>query len=79
MNEIACIPADHEGNKLWLKEPRQEGNKYFIKYKSTYNDIPFREVQCFSADGGKNLVISGDDGTVIWRFSINWFHKLLAE
>ncbi len=65
---IQCIPADKVGNKLFLKEFRQNGNRLFVKYKSTYNDIPFIEVEIFSADGGKNCVITGDDGTVLWRF-----------
>lgn len=73
---IACIPADKVGNKLYLKELRQNGNRLFIKYRSTYNDIPFTEVEIYPADGGKNCVITGDDGTVLWRFPATWLERL---
>lgn len=76
MIKIISIPADKFGNKLFLKELKQENDKLFIKYKSTYNDIPFVETEVYSADGGKNCVILGDDGTVLWRFSTQWLDKL---
>jgi len=78
-NTIACIPADNNGNKLWLKDFREKGKRIFIKYKSTYNNMPFREIEIFSADGGKNLVITGDDGTVLYRFSTDWINRLNNE
>lgn len=73
---IACIPADKFGNKLFLKELRQNGNRLFVKYRSTYNDIPFTEAELSPADGGKNCVITRDDGTVLWRFSAAWLDRL---
>lgn len=39
-----------------------------IKYRSSYNDIPFIETPLYSSDGGKNVVITGEDGTVLFRF-----------
>ena len=75
--EIAFIPADHLGNKLILKEPRKEGDRLFVKYRSTLNDMPFTESELYPADGGANYVITGEDGTVFWRFSINWINKLI--
>ena len=73
---IACIPADKVGNKLYLKELRQNGNRLFIKYRSTYNNISFTEVEIYPADGGKHCVITGDDGTVLWRFPATWLERL---
>jgi len=73
---IACIPADKIGNKLYLKELRQNGDRLFIKYRSTYNDVPFTETELYIADSGKNCVITGDDGTVLWRFPMTWLDRL---
>lgn len=73
---IGCIKADDFGNKLYLKEPRREGNKIFVKYRSTYNDIPFQEVELYPADGGRNFIITGDDGTVLWIFNVGWIDKI---
>lgn len=73
---IACIPADSMGNKLFLKDLRLDGDRVFIQYRSTYNDIKFRETELFEADGGNNLVICGDDGTVLFRFSPKWVEPM---
>ena len=36
------IPADSNGNKLFLKNVRiDEKGRLFVKYKSTFNDMPF--------------------------------------
>jgi hypothetical protein len=75
---ICCIPADNNGNKLWIKDFREDGKRAFVKYRSTYNNIPFMEVEVFVTDGGKNLVITGDDGTVLFRFSVSWINKLIS-
>lgn len=77
--KIATIPADNNGNKLFLKELRTENNRVFIKYKSTYNDMPFSETEIFAVDGGKNFVITGDDGTILYRFSANWLDWLNVD
>ena len=53
-NVICCIPADNNGNKLWIKDFREDGKRAFVKYKSTYNDMPFMEVEIFAVDGGNN-------------------------
>ena len=71
---ILYIPADNEGNKLFLKDLRKDNEKLFIKYKSTFNDVPFQETELFSVDD--NYVITGDDGTVLWRFLKQWIEKL---
>lgn len=42
MATIAMISADSNGNKLFIKDFRvDEKGRTFIKYKSTFNDIPF--------------------------------------
>ena len=70
---ILCIPADAT-NKLYLKDYRVEQDRAYIKYKSTYNDIPWREVEIYG-DGKGNAVITGDDGTVIFRFPLDLLNK----
>ena len=77
MSNIAMIPADSNGNKLFLKNVRiDEKGRLFVKYKSTFNDMPFFEVELFSVDSGKNFAICGDDGTVLYRFSVLWIQKI---
>lgn len=71
------IPADRGGNKLFLKEPREENDRLYVKYRSTYNDIPFVESEVFLTENGKDGVITGDDGTVLWRFPISMINKML--
>ena len=75
-NVVCCIPADNNGNKLWIRDFREEGGKSFVKYKSTYNDMPFMEVEILSVDNGKTIIITGDDGTVLYRFPINWINPI---
>ena len=65
---IVCIPADNNGNKLFLKDISVEENRMYVKYRSTYNDIPFQETELFD-DGKGNAIICGEDGTVLWRFN----------
>lgn len=77
-NVVCCIPADLNGNKLWIKDFRiDKNNKMFLKYKSTYNNMPFAEVEIFVVDSGENLAITGGDGTVLFRFSVNWISKFI--
>ena len=79
MAKIAMIPTDNLGNKLFLKDFRRDKSRLFIKYRSTYNDVPFTETQIYSTDGdgGQNCAICGDDGTVLYIFSINWINKIM--
>jgi len=76
MADIVTIPADGVGNLLFLKDVRRKDGRIFIKYRSTFNDVPFQEVELHSADGGINYVITGGDGTTLWRFSKVWIEKL---
>ena len=76
MSVIACIKADNVGNKLWIKDYREDKEHLYLKYKSTYNDIPFTETEVFLVDEGKNCVITGEDGTVLYRFNIGWLAKI---
>lgn len=77
MSYITAIPADNNGNKLFLKDFREENNRFFVKYKSTYNDIPFVETEIFLIEQGHNFVITGEDGTILWRISPIWIQKLV--
>lgn len=73
MTEIISIPADHEGNKLFIKHFSKMNNRMFCDYKSTYNDMPFQHTELFFADDNKNVVICGTDGTVLWRIPYKLF------
>jgi len=66
---ILTIQADHDGNKLFLMNYHKMNDRMFCSYKSTYNDMPFQDTELFHADNNKNVVICGDDGTVLWRFN----------
>ena len=76
---IACIPADQIGNKLYIKDLRIDKDKVFVKYKSTYNQVPFMEVELNIIDEGKCATINGDDGTVLYRFSTGWLNGIKTE
>ena len=76
MKTIVCINADVFGNKLYLKDLIEDKGKLYVKYRSTYNDIPFQETEIFGADNGRNCIITADNGTVLWRFSVDWLDKL---
>jgi len=73
---IAMIPADNDGNFLFLKDLRQESGKIYLKYRSTFNDVPFFETEIHAVDNGANYAITGDDGTVLYRFSSGWLKKI---
>jgi len=73
MSKIYIIPADREGNKLFIKHFHTMNNRMFCSYKSTYNDMPFQETELFFADSNVNVVICGSDGTVLWRIPYKLF------
>ena len=74
-NVICCIPANNNGDKLFIKDYRTSDDRHFVKYKSTYNNIPFRDTEIYATENG--VVICGEDGTVIWRFDVKWIQKLM--
>lgn len=74
---ILCIPADSNGNKLWIKNFEKLDNKLYLEYKSTYNDIPFRRTEIFISND--NLIITGDDGTILYRFPSMLINSLIDE
>ena len=76
MSVLAFIPANDIGDKLLIKDLREDNNKLYVKYRSTFNDMPFVETEIYIVDKGKNCIITGEDGTALWRFSINWLHKI---
>jgi hypothetical protein len=76
MSTIACIKADNVGNKLWIKDFREDKGHLFLRYRSTYNDIPFTETEVFIVDDNQNCVITGEDGTVLYRFNVAWLAKI---
>lgn len=69
MNTIVSIPADEEGNKLFIKHFHTLNNKMFCSYRSTYNDMPFQETELFSVDNNQNVAILDGTGAVMWRFN----------
>lgn len=74
---ILCIPADNEGNKLWVKNFKEDRGRFFAEYKSTYNDMPFRKTELFLVEGKTKLAITGTDGTTLFRFSPQWVTNFL--
>ena len=81
MGHIAMIPADNAGNKLFIKDFREDEakGKYYAKYKSTFNDIPFMEAELNLADEGRNVTINGDDGTVLYKFSTYYIAQIIKD
>lgn len=70
--KIACIPADQEGGKLWIRNLTIEDNQPFIEYKTTYNDMPWAKTPTYPIEDGKFFVITGDDGTILYTYSSQW-------
>lgn len=81
MSHIAMIPADGKGNKLFIKDFREDEveGRYYVKYKSTFNDVPFIEVELNLADEGRNVTINGDDGSVLYRFSTYYIAQIVKD
>lgn len=76
---VQMMPAGH-GESLFIKDFREEEDgRCFLKYKTTANDIPFTETQVQSVDGGQNIAIIGDDGTILYRFHVSLLAKILPE
>jgi len=73
--KITLIPADTEGNKLFLKGFRQNKGKLFVEYKSTFNNMPFFETELFLVDDKKNYAITGENGAVLFRFAVGWLNE----
>lgn len=78
---IQRINADNEGNGLFIKNltaKRHEKKNYtrlYIEYRCTHNDYPFLPTEIFLLPDD-NVVINGDDGTVLYRFHINHLKKI---
>mgnify|MGYP006961442109 CR=1 FL=1 len=45
---IAAIPTDKTGWKLFIKDFRQEEDKAFVMMKTTYSDMPLWKFKYFS-------------------------------
>ena len=77
VNDNVCmIPADGEGNKLYIKNFRVEDGKPLVSFRSTYNDMPFMDTIVYSVDAD-TLAICGDDGTVLFRFNKEWISNIV--
>lgn len=78
---IVMIPVDSKGNKIFIKDFREDvnGKNVFVKYKSSLNDIPFVETQLMILENGQTLAITGDDGTIIYRFATSWIESLINK
>ncbi len=68
MKTIQSIPINRNGDLLFIKDFEQKENKLFLSYRALINDIPFQRQQVFEHQG--NVLITGDDGTVLYRFPL---------
>lgn len=74
---IKSIRINQEGDLLFIREFREENGRYFIKYRSMVNDIPFQEIELFVED--IEFVIVGGNGKVLYRFMIEALEGLINE
>jgi hypothetical protein len=74
--EVLIIPADREGNKLFIKNYHKMNDRMFCPYKSTYNDMPYQDTELFFVDNNRNVTICGDDVTILWRFNSELLNKI---
>jgi hypothetical protein len=77
MKTIQSMPINRNGDLLFIKDFEQQGDKMFLSYRSMINDIPFLRQQVFEHQG--NILITGDDGTVLYRFPIQLALETLIE
>ena len=75
--QIAAIPVDWQGNLLFVSNFVNKEGRFFVDVKSTLNDMPLHEEEIFLTDNNQNFVITGDDGTVLYRFSVLWIEKII--
>lgn len=68
MKVIQSIPINRNGDLLFIKNFEQQNDKLFLEYRAMINDIPFQRQQVFEHQG--NILITGDDGTVLYRFPL---------
>ena len=68
METIQAIPINRNGDLLFIKDFARNEDKMFLSYRSMINDIPFQRQQVFEHQN--NVLITGDDGTVLYRFPI---------
>ena len=66
MKTIQAIPINRNGDLLFLKNFEQQNDKLFLEYRAMINDIPFQKTQAYEHQG--DILITGDDGTVLYRF-----------
>lgn len=77
MKTIQSIPINRNGDLLFIKDFEVIDGKMFLSYKAMINDIPFIRQQVFDHQG--NILITGDDGTVLYRFPIQLAIKTANE
>lgn len=68
MKTIQAIPINRNGDLLFIKDFEVKEDKMVLSYRSMINDIPFIRQQVFEHQG--SVLITGDDGTVLYRFPI---------
>lgn len=76
---IQAIPIDRQGNLLFIKNFEIKDDKFFLDYRSMLNDIPFQRVEVYSVDSGQNIAITGNDGTVLYRFNAAFAFNVIND
>ena len=79
MKIIQSIPINREGDLLFLKEFREDNGRFFIKFKSMMNEIPFKEEELFLVDENQNFVILGGNGKPVFRFPVQFALNTINE
>ncbi len=72
MKTIQALPLNAQGDLLFLKDFREEDNRYFIKYRAMINQIPFQETELYLVDNDTNFAITGDNAKILYRFNVNF-------
>lgn len=77
MKTIQAIPINGNGDLLFIKNFEQQNDKLFLDYRAMMNDIPFMRTRVFEHQG--NILITGEDGTVLYRFPVQLALKTTNE
>jgi len=75
--KIQSVPINRDGDLLFLKEFEQTEKGFFIKYRAMINDIHFQRTEIYPIDSNNFFVITGGDGTIIYRIPSFFIHNLI--
>lgn len=76
---IQAVPLDNQLNKIFLKDLEIIEDRYFVKYCTTINDIPWQRVEMLESSSDNTFTIHGGNGVVLYRIALFFIQKLYYQ